>query len=154
MKKVLLVGGAGYIGSVVCEELLSRGISVHSIDKFIYENNHSVLPFIGKKGFSFTYGDMRDRNFIESVFVGITDVVILAGLVGDPITKKYPLVAHAINDVGVMTIIDACTNKNINSVIFVSTCSNYGLINDNELADENFELKPLSLYAQSIVQAE
>jgi len=75
-------------------------------------------------------------------------------LVGDPITKKYPEESATINDAGVKNVIDLCAEKNIGQFIFVSTCSNYGLIKDDELAHEEFELNPLSLYAKSKVNAE
>jgi len=84
----------------------------------------------------------------------VENVVLLAGLVGDPITKKYPKEAKEINDIGVKAVIDACNNRGIKRLIFISTCSNYGLIENDELADENYKLKPLSLYAESKVKAE
>ena len=81
-------------------------------------------------------------------------VVILGGLVGDPITKSYPDESNLINNTGIKSCIDYFDNSNIEKLIFISTCSNYGLIKDNELADEDFELNPLSLYAKAKVSAE
>ena len=81
-------------------------------------------------------------------------VVLLAGLVGDPITKKYPELAFKINDIGTKNVIDVSFQNNIKKLIFVSTCSNYGLIESNDLADENYPLSPISLYAKSKVAAE
>jgi nucleoside-diphosphate-sugar epimerase len=97
---------------------------------------------------------MLDTEHLEKVLVGIDGVVLLAGLVGDPITKKYPNESKIINDEGVKNVIDLCAEKNIEKFIFVSTCSNYGLIKDDELAHEKFVLNPLSLYAKSKVNAE
>jgi nucleoside-diphosphate-sugar epimerase len=74
--------------------------------------------------------------------------------VGDPITKKYPAASHAINDVGIKNCIDQLNGIGLEHLVFVSTCSNYGLIEDDQLADEEFELKPLSLYAKSKVATE
>jgi len=85
---------------------------------------------------------------------GINNVVLLAGLVGDPITSKYPKESNLINNIGVKNVIDLCAKNNMEKFVFVSTCSNYGLIENNELADENHELRPLSLYAKSKVSAE
>ncbi|MGZ5189382.1 MAG: NAD-dependent epimerase/dehydratase family protein, partial [Flavisolibacter sp.] len=73
---------------------------------------------------------------------------------GDPITKTYPEESNAINSIGIKTCIDFFEKKNIGKLIFVSTCSNYGLIKNNEIADENFELNPLSLYAKAKVEGE
>ena len=79
---------------------------------------------------------------------------MLAGLVGDPITKKYPKYSKIINDYLVSKTINLVKKIKLDNFIFVSTCSNYGLITDDVIADENFYLKPLSSYAKSKVRAE
>lgn len=153
-RKVLIVGGAGYIGSVVTAHLLARGYHVRSLDLLLYGNAATVFPFLGRPGYEFLYGDMGDAAVLARAFEGVTDVVLLAGLVGDPITKKYPEASAAINDAGVSAVIDFAKGRGIERFIFVSTCSNYGLIPPDAKADENFELTPLSLYAKSKVAAE
>ena len=112
------------------------------------------MNHIHHPGYKFVFGDMTDGLKIEKLIVGFDVVILLAGLVGDPITKTYPKVAGLINDEGVKNVIDLCAKKNIEKFIFISTCSNYGLIEKDELAHENFDLKPLSLYAKSKVNAE
>ena len=87
--------------------------------------------------FQFIRGDIRDENNIKKVLKNVYGVVILAGLVGDPITKKYPEISVDINETGIKNLIDICIEVNLEKVIFVSTCSNYGLIKDDEIADEN-----------------
>ncbi len=154
MKTVLVVGGAGYIGSVLTAHLLSEGHKVVVLDNFSYGNNQCVLPYIGNKGYRFIYGDLSNTKVLGQAVHGVSDVVILAGLVGDPITKKYPELSHSVNNEGIKRLLTFCNRKSLHRVIFVSTCSNYGLIKENELADENFELNPLSLYAKSKVVAE
>nr|ADI18167.1 nucleoside-diphosphate-sugar epimerases [uncultured delta proteobacterium HF0200_39N20] len=154
MKKILIIGGAGYIGTILTDHLLSAGHQVRSIDLFLYKNNHCVLPYLGREGYESKYGDLCDDRVLNNVLEGITDVVLLAGLVGDPITKKYPEASHAINDVGIKNCIDQLNGKSLDHLVFVSTCSNYGLIEGDQLADEDFELKPLSLYAKSKVATE
>ena len=101
--------------------------------------------------YKFIYGDMLNVERLKSALDGVDGVILLAGLVGDPITKKYPNESAAINDEGVKNVIDLCAQMNIRQFIFVSTCSNYGLIKDDELAHEEFVLNPLSLYAKSKV---
>ena len=91
---------------------------------------------------------------IESAIQGIDTVILLAGLVGDLITKKYPFESILINDKGIRNVIDLCAKNDIPQLIFVSTCSNYGFIKNNDLADEKYVLNPLSLYAKSKVNAE
>jgi len=100
------------------------------------------------------YGDIVDPEFIGKVLDGVECVIVLSGLVGDPITKKYPEESALINDQGVKNIIDRCAELNIDKFIFVSTCSNYGFIESDDIADEEYMLNPLSLYAKSKVNAE
>jgi len=153
-KSILIIGGAGYIGPMVTDSLLAAGQKVTCLDAFLYENNSCVVPFLSNPNYRFVYGDLRDLAAVDAALEGITDVVLLAGLVGDPITKKYPEASKAINDLGIIGCIDHLNGKGLDRVIFVSTCSNYGLIANEELADENFPLSPLSLYAKSKVAAE
>ena len=153
-KSILIIGGEGYIGNVVCSNLMSAGYTVSSFDKLIYKNNLSVLDKIHQNNYRFIYGDMLDSDTIKPFIEKADVVVLLAGLVGDPITKKYPEESTLINDQGVKNVIDLCAKYNVENFIFVSTCSNYGLIENNELADENYKLNPLSLYAKSKVNAE
>lgn len=152
--KILLIGGAGYIGSVLCQHLLDCGYSVRSLDLLLYGQDDLIAPFMTQPGFEFIKGDFVVSETLNKALDGVTDVVVLAGLVGDPITKKYPEFSHAINDEGMMRLIQALKGCDLNKLIFVSTCSNYGLIPEDALASEDFELKPLSLYAKSKVAIE
>ncbi len=154
MKNVLLIGGEGYIGNVVSEHLLDAGYGVISYDLLLYKNNLCVLNHCNHKNYSFIYGDINDTSKLEGALRGVDAVVMLAGLVGDPITKKYPEASALINDSGVRNVIDVCAKASIEKLIFISTCSNYGLIENDEKADENHDLSPLSLYAKSKVGAE
>jgi len=154
LKHILLIGGEGYIGNVVCRRLLNEGYAVTSYDALLYQNNLCVLNKIEDKNFNFIHGDIVDSKRLTAVLSNVDGVVLLAGLVGDPITKKYPNESEFINDHGVLNVIELCAQKNIERFIFISTCSNYGLIEGDDLADENFALKPLSLYAKSKVNAE
>ncbi len=154
MKKILLIGGAGYIGTVLTDYFLKKGFYVRSLDLFIYNNKICIQPFLNSEYYENYYGDLCHKNVLENALTDVDHVVLLAGLVGDPITKKYPKESMAINDVGIQNCIDLLNGKGLKNVIFVSTCSNYGFIEDNELADEEYELKPLSFYAKSKVAAE
>ena len=154
MKNILLIGGAGYVGSVITSYFLKKGYKVTVLDNFVYSNQFSVMPYVGDPDYKLISGDMGDSTLLEKASHGITDVIILSGLVGDPITKKYPNESKLINDLAIKNCIDYFNGKGINKLVFISTCSNYGLIKDNELADENFELSPLSLYAKAKVSNE
>ena len=154
MKNILLIGGAGYVGTVVTSHFLKQGYKVTVLDNFVYDNQFSIIPYVGDPNYKIVYGDMGDSKVLDSVSKDITDVIILSGLVGDPITKKYPKESEAINEIAVKNCMDYFNGKGLGKLVFISTCSNYGLIKDDELADENFELSPLSLYAKAKVANE
>ncbi len=154
MNNILLIGGAGYVGTIITSHFLKLGFKVRALDNFVYQNQDSIQAYLGDENYEFISGDLGDVRILEKASKGIDNVVILGGLVGDPITKKYPEASNKINDIGVQTCIDFFDDKKLNRLIFISTCSNYGLIKENELADENFELNPLSLYAKAKVAAE
>ena len=153
-KTILIIGGAGYIGPVLTSHFLAAGYKVNCLDLLLYQNDICVTQYLGNPNYRFIYGDMSDLSAMNRALEGVTDVVLLAGLVGDPITKKYPAASHAINDVGILSCINYLNGKGLDRVVFVSTCSNYGLIKDGEKADENFPLNPLSLYAEDKVNNE
>lgn len=153
-KNILLIGGEGYIGNVVSKNFLSAGYNVTSYDNLLYKNNQCVLNKIHDPNYKFIFGDMLDSSILKPLIKNADAVVLLAGLVGDPITKKYPGESAKINDRGVKNVIDHCNKYNTENFIFISTCSNYGLIDNDQLADENYDLSPLSLYAKSKVNAE
>lgn len=154
MKNILLIGGAGYVGTVVTSHFLKLGYQVTVLDNFIYKNQFSISPYIGDSNYKLIFGDINDNEALKKASKGITDVILLAGLVGDPITKKYPAESAIINEKGVRNCMDFFNGRGIGKLVFISTCSNYGLIQENELADENFQLNPLSLYAKAKVSNE
>jgi nucleoside-diphosphate-sugar epimerase len=154
MNNVLLIGGAGYVGTVLTSYFLKLGYKVRTLDNFVYGNHDSIQSYLGDENYEFIRGDLGNVEDLEKAVIGIDNVVILGGLVGDPITKKYPDASSKINNIGIQTCIDFFDDKSIKKLIFISTCSNYGLIGEDELADENFELNPLSLYSKAKVSAE
>lgn len=153
-RKVLLVGGAGYVGTVLAHRLLEEKFQVRVLDVLIYEHASSLTSFWGNPNFEFVSGDMADPKIREVAARGVTDIVLLGGLVGDPITKKYPEASNLINSLAVTDWIRGAQGLAIEKFILVSTCSNYGLIPDDVLADEKYPLHPLSLYAKAKVAAE
>jgi nucleoside-diphosphate-sugar epimerase len=153
-RRVLVTGAGGYIGPVVTEHLLGLGHKVRALDVFLYPTRSVLEPYSGNGNFDLVSGDHGDGPLIRDALSGVTDVVILSGLVGDPITRKYPIASKKINEDGMRTLAGLFRDRGLDRVIFVSTCSNYGLIKDDELAGEDFELKPLSLYAEAKVAME
>ena len=153
-RKILIVGGGGYIGTVVSDHLLTHGYRVRCLDSLIYENQAAVLPLVLRPGYEFFRGDLCDLVGFEASLEGVTDVVLLAGLVGDPVTKAFPGAAERTNNAGHESMLRLLRGKRLNKVVFVSTCSNYGLIKGEQIAGEDFPLNPISLYAKSKVRFE
>lgn len=154
MKNILLIGGAGYVGTVLASHFLKKGYKVTVLDNFVYQNQFAIQPYVGDPDYRIFYGDINNTGLLKEASKGITDVILLAGLVGDPITKKYPEESAKINEKGVKNCMDFFNGIGLDKLVFISTCSNYGLIKENELADESFELSPLSLYAKAKVSNE
>jgi nucleoside-diphosphate-sugar epimerase len=124
------------------------------LDRLIFEHGEAIAPMFEQPRFSFVLGDFRDPEKVEEALDGITDVALLGGLVGDPITKTYPELSAAINVDGCTAILDALDGRGIDRLVFTSTCSNYGLRTTDDLATEESDLAPLSLYAEHKVEIE
>ena len=148
MKNFLVVGGAGYLGSEFCKYLLSKKKHVTCVDSFVYNNRSSIKILEKKKNFKLINQDIRKFTGI----INFDAVIVFAGLVGDPITKKYKKLSHSINVNGIKKIINYFKNKKI-KFIFISTCSNYGFLK-NKLANEKTRLSPKSIYAKQKVLIE
>ena len=152
VSKVALIGGAGYVGSVLAETLLSSGFEVTVLDNLMWGNGASLLGLAGREKFRFDRFDIREP---ESIELSEFDVfVVLAGLVGDPITRQVPETAESVNGRGVVRFLDAVADIPHAHKIFISTCSNYGKLSQGTLATEETQLSPLSPYARQKVQAE
>ena len=153
-RRVLVVGGAGYIGSTLSRILLEKGYRVRVLDALIYANGGSLAGIADRQGFQFQRGDMRSLDEVEESMDGITDVVLLAALVGDPVCKRNPDAARQINIDGAQNVLRAADVSGVGRFVFASTCSNYGLRETNAPAVEEDDLRPLSLYAENKVEME
>ena len=149
--RVCVIGGAGYIGNILCNDLC-RFSNVLNIDNQIYFKGYT--KFIDHINYSEINKDFRENLNFNDYFKQIDAIVILGGLVGDPITKKYPDESISINEDAILNVISKSIEFKIPKIIFVSTCSNYGKLPSNLVADENTPLAPLSLYAKSKVKIE
>ena len=153
-RHVLVIGGAGYIGSVLIRKLLMKGYKVRVLDNLIYNNGASISDLETNKDFSFINGDFGNKQDLNKSLTDITDVVLLAALVGDPICKKYPEITKKTNLEYPKNLINVLKGKHINKFVFTSTCSNYGLMKNDLPANEKSELNPKSLYAETKVEFE
>ena len=151
--KVLITGGAGYIGAVVTEHLLSIGMEVVVLDKLLY-GGESLIGFFANSRFTLRQGDVRDRADVLEAMRGCSAVIHLAAIVGEPACGIDPEASWSINYAGTENVLAAVAESGIERLIYVSTCSNYGISDPNTLADETFPLQPLSKYAESKTGAE
>ena len=154
LNDVLLVGGAGYVGTVLSQFLIKKNINVCCIDNFLYGHSFSIRKLESNNKFKFYQLDFSNTKEISKLLKKYKNIVFLASVVGDPITKKYPLISKKINEDFTIKFINLCISNKIEKFIFISTCSNYGMIPDSVEADENYKLDPISLYAKSKVKIE
>lgn len=155
-KNLLLVGGAGYIGSVLAKYFLkNKKISkIYIIDKLLYKYQNFDDKLSKNKKIIFLKKDFSDTNIQNEILPKVSFVVMLAGLVGDPITKKYPKISRIVNNNRIKKfIINSNQYNNIERFIFISTCSNYGVIK-NKIANEKSKLNPKSSYAKAKINIE
>ena len=153
-RQILIVGGAGYIGSVLTRQLLAAGHAVRVFDSLLYGNGASLAGAAEEPGFSFMRGDVRSPEQVAQAIDSVTDVVHLAALVGDPVCKRNAELATETNLEGARQVLAASAAETVERFVFASTCSNYGLRPDGEPATEEDDLHPLSLYAETKVEME
>lgn len=151
--KVFVTGVAGYIGSTLSKMLLSEGYQVAGIDKLLF-GGKSLLGLLQSNNFRFIKEDLHNTSAYESLIDSKTAIVHLAAIVGEPASRKMPEETMKTNLEATRKIIELAIKKKIRKFVFASTCSNYGKNIGQKPATEQFELKPLSLYANTKVQIE
>lgn len=142
-KKVLLCGGAGYIGGLTCDYLIKKGFDVTVFDNLLYENRFlKEIPFI--------YGDIRDTEKLLEVSEQFDVIVLMSALVGDPACSVDQKLTEEIN---YQSIKNFCENvSNDKHLIFMSTCSVYGA--QDGILNEDSQTNPLSSYASTKLASE
>lgn len=148
-KKVLVTGGAGYVGSVLVPELLRRGYFVRVLDNMMYKYPSLLSCFIHPH-FEFVQGDIRNRQDVESALKDIDVIVHLAAIVGEPACRRDPDLCYAVNQQGT-SILNSLRAPH-QRLIFASTGSVYGKIDG--VCKEDSPLNPVSDYGISKFTAE
>ena len=152
--RILITGGAGYIGSTLTPFLLAAGHEVRVLDRLAY-GGQSLLGVWAHPSFEFVRGDIRDREVVRSSVADRDAVVHLAAVVGDPACSRESDLARSVNLDASMNLIAECRSAKVRRFIFASTCSNYGKMKDgSQYVDEESELSPVSLYAETKVAIE
>ncbi|HTO93906.1 MAG TPA: NAD-dependent epimerase/dehydratase family protein, partial [Bacteroidota bacterium] len=150
-RNVLVIGGAGYIGSHFVRQLLARGYKVKVLDALIY-GDEGIRELYGAPNFDFIKGDLRDIEAVVGAMQGMDSVVHLGALVGDPACAIDEKLTLEINLAATRMICEVAKGYGVQRFIFASTCSVYGA--SDELLNERSGLNPVSLYARSKIASE
>lgn len=149
--KILITGGAGYIGSVLVPELLARGAKVTVVDNFMYGQS-SLNSVCYERDFQVVGGDVRDEKLMSSLLKDKDIIIPLAALVGAPLCAKDPMAATAVNREALIGMYKKLGRNQW--VLMPTTNSAYGTANGNDVCTEETPLKPISLYAKDKVEVE
>jgi len=144
--KILVTGGAGYLGSILCHKLLDKGYEVRMIDTFWY-GKKSIESLLKNKNFEIIEGDIRNLVVTVKAMKNVNAVIHLASLVGMPASSIEPKSSEEINYLATKNIAELCQLHNINTYIFASTCSVYGS-QPNTMITEKSPCDPFDFYAK------
>lgn len=150
-QNVLLIGGAGYIGSSLLPRLLSRGCKVRLLDAFIF-GEEPIHKWIGHPNLEIVKADFRNVHDVVCSMRGIDSVIHLGAIVGDPACSLDEDLTVEVNLLATRTIAEVAKANGVRRLIFASTCSVYGA--SHEFLDEHSVLNPISLYARSKIACE
>ena len=150
--KVLITGGAGYLGSVITETLLDNGYHVTCLDKLIF-NQVSLLPHTSNPNFKFVYGDVRNEDLLERLCNEVDVIIPLAAIVGFPACDAEPQLANEVNFKQIFNIVKFTAGKN-KKILYPNTNSGYGIgVGQTECTEES-PLNPISVYGNTKCSAE
>ncbi len=149
--KILVTGGAGYIGSVLVPNLLDQGHEVTVIDNFIFKQT-SLASSIRKENLHLVFGDVRDENLMQPLLAKADLIIPLAAIVGAPACDSDPVAAQSINKDSILWLLKKLSPNQ--RIIMPTTNSAYGSGDKNNFCDESSPLNPLSLYARDKVTVE
>jgi nucleoside-diphosphate-sugar epimerase len=152
-ERVLVTGGLGYLGSILCEHLLAAGFHVTAVDNLMYGYGQQGLYHLcANPAFDFVRGDVRDEHLMKSVLRTADIVIHLAAVVGAPACDRDPALARSVNLEAVRLLHRLRSPAQL--LIYPNTNSGYGTTSGAALCTEESPLAPISLYGRTKVEAE
>lgn len=151
MRRVLVTGGAGYIGSVLIPALLKEGFHLTVVDNLMYGQT-SLAANMHHVNFTFLKGDVRDKELMQGLLRKADAIIPLAAIVGAPACDKDPVLAKSVNNEAMVWMFRNISNSQ--QILMPTTNSAYGQGGEGNYCDENSPLRPLSLYAKDKVEVE
>ena len=150
-EKLLITGGAGYLGSIMTPFFLSKGYEVTVIDNLMYAQT-TLMECCANPGFSFIKGDICDKNLMKSIVPKFDIIIPLAAIVGAPACKTNPLLTKMVNYEAYMDLIKMLSTDQ--KILFPTTNSGYGIGEKDNYCTEESPLRPLSEYGKTKVEIE
>ncbi len=151
MKKILITGAAGYLGSMICTRLVNEGFKVTAVDILKYDKN-SLAHLFFHKNFNFFNLDVTKKENLKKIIKNQDFIIPLAAIVGAPLCEKRKKEAIKVNVNSIKLLIKLIKKKQ--KIIYPTTNSGYGVGQKSKYCDENTPLRPISLYGRTKVEAE
>lgn len=155
MTKVLITGGAGYIGNVLTGVLLEKGFNVTVLDNLIHRQ-HGILEYCRDERFKFIYGDVRDKETYKKAVTQADVIINLAAYVGMPLCNRFPIETQQVNQESAEYLSNIVSPEQL--IIHATTNSGYGLGQHVEgkavYCTEETPLNPISIYGVTKCAAE
>ena len=150
-RRVLITGGAGYIGSILTEHLLARGDKVTAVDSLMF-GDQCLFQFCANPDYEFVRGDARDERIMKDLVPKADVIIPLAAIVGAPACAQDPVLATTTNYDAVMLVNRLRSNDQL--VIYPNTNSGYGITTGDGFCTEESPLEPISVYGRTKCDAE
>lgn len=150
--KILITGGAGYLGSVITGKMLNEGYEVIVLDKLLF-NQTSLLQYTNNTKFQFVYGDVRNEDLLKKLCDRVDVIIPLAAIVGFPACASDPKLAKEINFQQILNIVKFIKGRDV-KILYPNTNSGYGVSKDDLFCTEESPLEPISIYGKTKCEAE
>ena len=153
VNRVLVTGGAGFIGSHLVDRLVDEGFEVVVLDNFSTGNLENLRSHIGKENFRIIKGDVRNKTDVKEAVEDVDCIFHLAAIVSVELSVKNPLLVNEVNVCGTLNILEESLKLNLKRFVYLSSCAVYGDPMYLPI-DEKHPTKPLSPYGVSKLAAE